>query len=936
LSEALKRPPESPVIAIEQEMRRSYLDYAMSVIVSRAIPDVRDGLKPVHRRILYAMGETGCDFNKPYRKSARIVGEVMGKYHPHGDAAIYDALVRMAQPFSLRLPLVDGQGNFGSLDGDSPAAMRYTESRLSKAAHLLLNDIDKDTVDWQENYDGSEKEPRVLPAEFPNLLVNGAGGIAVGMATNIPSHNLGEVIDACCLLLNNPEAGIEDIMEVLPGPDFPTGGIIMGRSGIHSAMLTGRGSVVIRGKAEIEEIRQGKEAIIITEIPYQVNKARMIERIAELVREKRIEGITDIRDESDKAGVRVVVEIRKDAVGDVVLNQLYKFTPLQTSFGTNMLALDRGRPLLMNIKQVLEAFIDFRKEVITRRTNFLLGKARDRAHVLIGLAIAVANIDEVIKVIRGASDPNDAREKLLGREWKADDVDALIALVDEGGNVMKNGKCFLTDVQARAILEMKLSRLTGLERSKIDEEMSQLASEIKDHLQTLSSSDKLIGILRSELLKVREEFATPRMTQIVESEFEDDIESLIQKEDMVVTVTMGGYIKRVPLSTFRAQRRGGKGRMGMEVREEDVTTEIFVNNTHTPMLFFSTKGKVYKLKVYKLPLGSPQSRGRSLMNIFPLEEGETINVVMPLPEDETQWDKLHIMFATSSGYIRRNALEDFKRVQSNGKIAMKLEDGDTLVGVHVCNEQQHILMASRSGKALRCPVTAVRVFKGRNSIGVRGMRLEGKDKVISMTILSSPEIEMETRAILLKVPVKVRREIARTPEGTDITPLLEGVETTLPKDVLERFCRQEELILSITKNGYGKRSSAYEYRVTNRGGKGITNIITSERNGEVVASFPVKSGDQIMLVTNRGKMIRCPIADIRIAGRSTQGVTIFSVAEGEYVVSSARIDEGENAEADNDNVEAIDESASVIMEEVIEAEAEAEEEEEAASKDEEE
>lgn len=917
-------------------MRRSYLDYAMSVIVSRAIPDVRDGLKPVHRRILYAMGETGCDFNKPYRKSARIVGEVMGKYHPHGDSAIYDALVRMAQPFSLRLTLVDGQGNFGSLDGDSPAAMRYTESRMSKAAHLLLNDIDKDTVDWQDNYDGSEREPRVLPAEFPNLLVNGAGGIAVGMATNIPSHNLGEVIDACCLLLNNPNASLDEIMEVVPGPDFPTGGIIMGRGGAQSALHTGRGSVIIRGRADVQEIRQGKEAIVITEIPYQVNKARMIERIAELVREKKIEGITDIRDESDKSGVRVVVEIKRDAVGDVVLNQLYKFTPLQTSFGVNMLALDRGRPRLMNIKDVLECFIDFRKEVITRRTNHMLNKARDRAHVLIGLAIAVANIDEVIKVIRSASDPNDAREKLLSRDWKAEDVDALIKLVDDGGNVMKAGKCKFSDVQARAILEMKLSRLTGLERSKIDEEMGLLATEIKDHLETLGSSDKLIGILRTELLKVREEFATPRMTQIVESEFEDDIESLIQKEDMVVAVTMGGYIKRIPLSTFRAQRRGGKGRVGMDVRDEDVTTELFVSNTHTPVLFFSTKGKVYKLKVYKLPLGSTQSRGRSLMNIFPLEEGETINVVMPLPEDEAQWDKLNVVFATSSGYIRRNDLEDFKRVQSNGKIAMKLEDKDALVGVHVCEPSQHILLATRGGKALRCPVTAVRVFKGRNSIGVRGMRLEGKDKVISMTILSSPEIPMETRSELLKVPVKVRREIARSPEGTDIAPMLEGVDAKLSKADIEKYCRSEELILSITANGYGKRSSAYEYRVTNRGGKGIVNIIANERNGDVVASFPVKAGDQIMLVTNRGKMIRTPIADVRIAGRNTQGVTIFNVADGEYVVSTARIDEGDDANADNDNEEAIDESASNIPEEAIEAEAEVAEEEETESRDEEE
>ncbi|NDF11613.1 MAG: DNA gyrase subunit A [Proteobacteria bacterium] len=904
-------------------MRKSYLDYAMSVIVSRAIPDVRDGLKPVHRRILYAMGESGCDFNKPYRKSARIVGEVMGKYHPHGDSAIYDSLVRMAQDFSLRVTLVDGQGNFGSMDGDSPAAMRYTESRLSKAAHAILNDIDKDTVDWQPNYDGSEKEPIVLPAEFPNLLVNGAGGIAVGMATNIPTHNLGEVIDACCLLIDNPETTIDEIVNVLPGPDFPTGGMILGRTGCYSALHTGRGSVVIRGKAEIQEIRAGREAIVITEIPYQVNKARMIERMAELVREKKIEGISDLRDESDKSGVRVVVELKKDAVGDVVLNQLYKFTPLQSSFGVNMLALNRGQPKLMNIKEVLDAFIDFRQEVITRRTNHLLNKSRDRAHVLIGLAIAVANIDEVIKVIRGAADPNDAREKLLTMDWKADQIAPLIDLVEDGGNVIVGKKCKLTDVQARAILEMKLSRLTGLEMNKIDEEMNGLAVEIKDYLGILGSNVRLMAILKSELLKIKEEFATPRKTVIADGEFEDDIESLIQKEDMVVTVTMGGYIKRLPLSTFRAQKRGGKGRSGMDVREEDVTTDVFVANTHTPMLFFSTKGIAYKLKVYKLPLGSPQSKGRSLMNVFPLGEGEVINQVLALPEDESAWKNLNIMFSTSHGNIRRNKLSDFESVRANGKIAMKLEGDEKLVGVQICSEDQHILLATKEGQAVRCPVKSVRVFKSRDSTGVRGVRLADKDRVISMTILNSSEIDQETKEAYLKVPSKNRRDIYRSAPGADIKALLEGVESTLSHDRIEGLARAEELVLTITENGYGKRSSAYEYRVTNRGGKGITNIVTSERNGKVVASFPVKSGDQIMLITNRGQLIRCPVSDIRIAARNTQGVTIFKIGDGEVVVSAAKIEEGENSKtidaegnivngievADNDNLDAIEEAS---------------------------
>ncbi len=909
-------------------MRSAYLDYAMSVIVSRALPDVRDGLKPVHRRILYAMKEMGVDYNRPYKKCARIVGDVMGKYHPHGDSAIYDALVRMAQDFSLRLPLVDGQGNFGSMDGDDAAAMRYTEARLAKPAHTLISDIDKDTVDWQDNYDATEREPVVLPAEFPNILVNGAGGIAVGMATNIPPHNLGEVIEACCMLLDKPEAGIDEIETVLPGPDFPTGGVILGRSGCHSALHTGRGSVVIRGKADVQELN-GKDAIIITEVPYQVNKAKMVERIAELVREKKIEGITDLRDESDKSGVRVVVEVRRDAVADVILNQLYKFTPLQTSFGVNTLALDHGKPELMNVKQVLDAFITFRKEVTTRRTQYLLNKARDRAHVLIGLAIAVANIDEVIAVIRGAADPNAAKEELLAREWDAADVAPLIALVDDADNQVNNGKCTLTEAQAKAILEMKLSRLTGLERNKIDEELQGLATSITDYLDILASPDRLITMLRKELITIKEEFATPRLTQITESEFEEDIEDHIQKEDMVVTVTMGGYIKRVPLSTYRAQRRGGKGRAGMTVREEDITTELFVANTHTPVLFFSTAGKVYKLKVYKLPMGGPQSRGRSLMNIFPLEEGETINIVMPLPEDEDAWETQDIMFSTRSGHVRRNKLSDFKRVPSNGKIAMKLEEGDQLIGVHVCNEQQDILLASHEGKAIRFSVDSVRVFKGRNSVGVRGMSLSKGDYVISQTVLGSADSDIEIRDKYLKIPVENRRAIARSEEGTDVASFLGDVDTDLPQETVENYARAEELILTITENGYGKRSSAYEYRTTNRAGKGIVNIATSARNGLVVASFPVKTGDEIMLITDKGKLIRCPVSDIRIAGRSTQGVTLFKIAEGEKVVSAARIaendEEGEEAE---DALEDASEEETTVEEnpptEASEAEAEEE------------
>jgi len=893
-------------ISIESEMRKSYLDYAMSVIVSRALPDVRDGLKPVHRRILYAMHETSNDWNKPYRKSARIVGEVMGKYHPHGDSAIYDSLVRMAQWFSMRLPLVDGQGNFGSMDGDNAAAMRYTESRLAKAAHALLTDIDKDTVDFQDNYDGSEHEPTVIPAQFPNILVNGAGGIAVGMATNIPPHNLGEVIDACCLYIDNNDITIDEMLQVCPGPDFPTGGIILGRTGSHNAAHTGRGSVIMRGKTEIEDFKQGRQAIIITEVPYQVNKARMVERIAELVKEKRIEGISDLRDESDKQGVRVVVEIKKDAVAEVVLNQLYSYTPLQTSFGVNMLAIDQGRPLLMNLKQVITAFVAFREEVITRRTMFLLNKARDRAHILIGLAIAVANIDEVIKVIRAAADPVIAKAELMSRSWQAHDVGALLALVDDSGNKIIDGKIRFTETQAKAILELRLQRLTGLEMGKIDDELQVLAVEIAEYLSILGNREKLYSILRSELVAVKDEFATPRRSIFEESESDIDIESLIQKEDMVVTVTMAGYIKRVPLSGYRSQRRGGKGKQAMSVRDEDITTEVFVANTHTPVLFFSNFGKVYKLKVYRLPIGSNQAKGKALVNIFPLAQGETITNFMPLPEDESTWDNMHIMFATSSGNVRRNDLSDFHDIRSNGKIAMKLDEGDKLIGVMTCSDNDNVLLAAKSGKCVRFPIDAVRVFKSRTSDGVRGMRLVEGDSVISMSILKGAACTIEERAAYLKMANARRRLIGDDVETIETVQAVEAEENeggitediTLSEERFAELAAGEQFILTITENGFGKRSSAYEYRLTNRGGSGIVNIITSARNGAVIASFPVEENQQIMLMTDKAKLIRTPVEQIRIAGRSTQGVTILKTAEAEKVVSATAVKEDENDTAD--------------------------------------
>jgi DNA gyrase subunit A len=879
----------SPV-TIEEEMRRSYLDYAMSVIVARALPDVRDGLKPVHRRILFTMKEGGYDWNRAFRKSARIVGDVMGKYHPHGDSAIYDAMVRMAQDFSMRLQLVEGQGNFGSMDGDPAAAMRYTEARLARVSTALLDDIDKDTVDFQPNYDESQQEPTVLPARYPNLLVNGAGGIAVGMATNIPPHNLSEVVAATIALIDNPALTIDELMAHLPGPDFPTGGLILGRAGIREAYHTGRGSVVMRGRSHIEALPKDREAIIVTEIPYQVNKARMIERIAETVRDKVIEGISDIRDESDREGVRVVVELKRDTMTEVVLNQLYRHTPLQTSFGINMLALTGGRPLLMNVKEVIEAFVVFREEVVTRRTVHDLIKTRERAHVLVGLAIAVANIDAVIALIRNAPDPNAARDQLIARAWPAGDVSPLVTLIDEPGHVVAaDGTYRLSDVQARAILDLRLQRLTGLERGKIAEELEELALNIKDFLDILGSRPRRLQILRDELEQIGDQYGTPRRTALEEIEFEHDVEDLIQREDMVVTVTHGGYIKRVPLSAYRAQRRGGKGRAGMSTRDEDFVSKIFVADTHTPVLFFSTAGMVYKTKVYRLPQGTPQARGRALVNLLPLGDGETISALMPLPEDEASWDSMFVMFATATGNVRRNKLSDFVNVMANGKIAMKLDEGDTLIDVHVCGEDQDVLLAAKQGKCIRFAVPDVRVFTGRTSTGVRGIRLAESDSVISMSILTHVDVDTAERESYIRMANARRRAGEEAETETDALNLL-------PAERFAELEAAEEMILTVTAKGFGKRSSAYEYRITGRGGQGIANIETSKRNGEIVASFPVRGSDQIMLVTDAGQLIRCPVDDVRIAGRKTQGVVIFRVDEDETVVSVAHLPDLGDAE----------------------------------------
>ena len=890
--------PDSNIsaITIEEEMKVSYLDYAMSVIVSRALPDVRDGLKPVHRRILYAMYENNYDWTKPYRKSARVVGEVMGKYHPHGDSAIYDAMVRMAQDFSLRLPLIDGQGNFGSMDGDRPAAMRYTEARMAKTASGLLEDIDQDTVNFQANYDESEHEPTVLPARFPNLLVNGAGGIAVGMATNIPPHNLGEVIDACCAYIDNPEITIEELVEIVPGPDFPTGGLIMGSAGARSAEMTGRGSVIMRGRTHFEEIRQGREAIIITEVPFQVNKSRMIENIADCVRSKRIEGISDIRDESDRDGVRVVVELKRDSVADVVLNQLFRYTPLQTSFGANVLALCGGRPQVLNLHNIVEHFINFREEVITRRTKFKLTKARDRAHLLVGLVIAVNNLDKIVAMIRKAPNPAQAREDLLTEDWDAVDVAAYIELINEPGRMIVDGKYKLSDKQVRAILELRLHRLTALGRDDIGDELKEISIKIEDFIDILISRERLYSIMRAEMVAYRDEFATPRRSEFAADAFGFEDEDLIQQEDMVVTVTTTGYIKRVALDTYRAQRRGGKGRSGMTTKKEDILSNVFVSNSHVPILFFSNLGQVYKLKVWKLPLGSPTSKGKALINLLPLQQGETISTILPLPEDEESWGDLHAIFATSKGNVRRNLLSDFSNVRANGKIAIRLSEGDTLVGVAACNEEDDVLIAAKGGKCIRFPATKVRLFKGRNSDGVRGIKLSEADQVVSMSILHHINMEQEQKVAYLKyASAKRRGEDPDQPEG-------------ITDDRLAEIELREEFILSITVNGYGKRTSSFEYRVTGRGGSGIINIETSERNGDVIAAFPIDVLDQLMMVTDAGRLIRVPVHDVRIAGRNTQGVTLFKVGDEEHIVSVDRIQESEEDD-DSENDEDVGDQA---------------------------
>lgn len=884
-------------VNISEEMKRSYLDYAMSVIVSRAIPDVRDGLKPVHRRILYSMYEAGYHYNKQYRKSARIVGDVIGKYHPHGDAAVYDSLVRMAQDFSLRVTLIDGQGNFGSVDGDSPAAMRYTESRLAKVAHSLLEDLDKETVNFNPNYDGSESEPIVLPSMFPNILVNGSGGIAVGMATNIPPHNLGEVIDACCMILENPQATPLDIMSIVKGPDFPTGGIILGLNGIRSAYETGRGSIVTRGKVHTEEANNGRQAIIITEIPYMVNKAKLIEKIAELVNEKKIEGISDIRDETDKTGVRVVIELKKDSYAEVIINQLYQYTQLQTSFGVIMLALNNGMPKVMNIAEVLKAFLQFREEVITRRTIYLLNKARDRAHILVGLRVAVNNIDEVIKLIRSASDANEAKRKLMEKAWDASDIIPLIKLVDDRAVLTDDGKCYLTEVQAKSILEMRLQRLTAMEKNRIEEDLMELKAQIADFIDILASRERLLGIIKQELLSVKEEFATPRLTSIEESEFEQDIEDLIQREEMVVTVTLNGYIKRVPLSSYRAQRRGGKGRSGVNMHDDDVTTQIFVGSTHTPMLFFSNLGQVYSLKLYRLPLGNPQSKGRPLVNILKLQDGESITNIMPMPENQEEWDNLNIIFSTKLGNVRRNDLSDFKKIQVNGKIAIRLDEDDSLVGVMVCSENDHILLATKQGKALRFPAQAVRVFKSRTSDGVRGIRLAKNDHVISMAVLKGIECQYEERETYLSIPVHLRKALASS--SVEVSEIKSEYNVSINDERLKQLADNEDFILTISENGMGKFTSAYEYRVTDRGGSGITNLVLNEKTGIVVASMPATSGHEIMLITNQGKLIRCPLDSVRVTGRSTSGVILFKTAQDEMVVSASLI----AASEDDDDID---------------------------------
>jgi DNA gyrase subunit A len=892
-------PPGAPSIspvAIEEELRRSYLDYAMSVIVSRAIPDARDGLKPVHRRILFSMHENGRDWNKPYRKSALIVGDVMGKYHPHGDQSIYDALVRMAQGFSMRVPLIDGQGNFGSVDGDPPAAMRYTEARRSKIAHALTEDIDKDTVDFQDNYDGSEQEPVVLPARYPNLLVNGAGGIAVGMATNIPPHNLGEVIDACLAFIEDPAISLDALAEIVPGPDFPTGGLIIGKMAARAALMKGRGSVLMRARCHVEELRKDREAIIVTEIPYQVNKATMIERIAELVRDKRVEGVADLRDESDRHGMRVVIELKRDASSDVVLNQLYRYSQLQTSFGVNMLALNAGRPQVMNLKDMVGAFVAFREEVITKRTRFELAKARDRGHILVGLAVAVANIDEVIALIRAAADVATAREQLMARDWPAKDVGPLVALIADPRHVIAaDGTIRMSEEQAKAILDLRLQRLTALGRDEIGDEVQKLGEAIQDYLDILRSRARVLAIARKELEEVKAEFATPRLTELVEAEVEVEDEDLIEREDVAVTVTHGGYIKRTPIADYRVQGRGGKGRAGMSTRDEDFVTHIFVASTHAPLVFFSSTGMAYRLKVWRLPDAAIQGRGKAMVNLLPLQQGERITTVLPLPENEAEWEKLNVVFATKSGDIRRNELSDFANINRNGKIAMKLEAEDGIIGVQTCTEHDDILLTTRLGKCIRFAIGDVRVFKGRDSTGVRGIKLAKGDEVVSLSLLHhSDATTAEARAYLKQASV-ARRAISGE-EGESAAEDLPddedtGEEATLTPERYAALGAKEQFVLTVSENGFGKRTSSFEYRATGRGGSGIVAMDMGRKNTAIVAAFPVEETDDLMLISDAGKTIRVPVASVSMQRRGSGGVTVFRVDEGERVVAVERIEE---------------------------------------------
>ncbi len=896
-------PPERPVydgptVSIESEMRTSYLDYAMSVIVSRAIPDLRDGLKPVHRRILYAMHETGNTHDKAYRKSARPVGDVMGKYHPHGDSAIYDALVRMAQDFSMSLPLLDGQGNFGSMDGDNPAAMRYTEVRMDKPAASLLADIEKETVDFQDNYDGKDKEPTVLPARFPNMLVNGAGGIAVGMATNIPPHNLGEVVDATLALIDDPDLTSEQLIEYVPGPDFPTGGVMLGRSGARKAYLEGRGSVIIRAKTRVEELRKDRYAIVVDEIPYQVNKASMIEKIAEAVREKRIEGVAHVQDESDRNGVRVVVELKRDATPEVVLNQLYRFSPMQTSFGCNMLALNGGRPEQLTLRRFLTSFIDFREDVVARRTAYDLRKARERSHILCGLAVAVSNVDEVVATIRSSADAAEAREKLMTRRWPAAEIEGYLRLIDDPLSKMNDdGTYNLTEVQARAILELRLQRLTQLGVKEVTDELEQLAAKIKEYLDILSSRERIMSIIGDELREVREQFAVPRRTEIVDWSGDMEDEDLIEREDMVVTVTSGGYIKRTPLADFRAQKRGGKGLSGMQTKEEDVVTTLFVANTHTQLLFFTTDGMVYKLKTWRLPQSGRTGKGKAIVNILPIPTGVSIAAIMPVDVPDEEWENLQIMFATSAGTVRRNRLSDFTNVKRNGKIAMKFEDEHAetkLINARICSEDDDVMLVTKSGRAIRFPSTDVRVFNSRSSVGVRGVRLNGEDEVVSMSIIRHFDASSDERAAYLKM----RRLMAGVTDEAEGDDEEGNADSVLPQERYAEMSAAENLILTITKGGAGKLSSSHDYPVRGRGGMGVAAMDKAMRGGELVASFPVEIDDQIMLATSKGQSIRVPVDGISFRSRSAGGVRVFNTGKGEEVVSVAWIADQGDEEAE--------------------------------------